>query len=442
MYPPGGTCIEQPIVCLTRQLLEYGLQRIVPVRHPPAKSSLQLGAVEPGVHRSLRRRRILSRGDRLYRSQLRLRLKLLQFGNSLHGEAVPRRLSRAAGVIDAAHRARSLMERAFGPRGGSFHLLNRMGGQPRQVETPRGRAVLVGNDPQMLAFARQPQNRKQEVLPRSPVNPARPELKAGDAAGGHSRLARQLAPAVDVQRVGRVRFSVRRLFCAIENVIGRIVDHRRAKVFSLCREQLRAGRVDREGQVRLLLRLVHRGMRSGIHHPARPKFTHHLANRLWFGKVEDIECRSKQFAQRRQSLFQRIPHLAAVARNQNSSAHRLLRHQYTLSSITRFRYSPYVLFSILAASAWSCDPSMNPCRYAISSRQATFSPWRFSMVWMKSDASSSESCVPVSSHAIPRPSSSVVNCPRSRYQRLTSVISNSPLGDGRIDSATPTIWSS
>jgi len=39
--------------------------------------------------------------------------------------------------------------------------------------------------------------------------------------------------------------------------------------------------------------------------------------------------------------------------------------------------------------------SIQPRRNAISSRQAIFRPWRFSMTWTNWAASSSESCVPV-----------------------------------------------
>ena len=67
--------------------------------------------------------------------------------------------------------------------------------------------------------------------------------------------------------------------------------------------------------------------------------------------------------------------------------------------------------------------------------RATLRPWRCSMVWMKLAASSSESCVPVSSHAMPRPRTSVRSWLCSRYQQLTSVISSSPRGDGLSDSA-------
>ncbi len=49
---------------------------------------------------------------------------------------------------------------------------------------------------------------------------------------------------------------------------------------------------------------------------------------------------------------------------------------------------------------------------------------------MKFEACTSDSCVPVSSQAMPRPSRCTRSCPRRRYSRLTSVISSSPRADG------------
>jgi hypothetical protein len=73
---------------------------------------------------------------------------------------------------------------------------------------------------------------------------------------------------------------------------------------------------------------------------------------------------------------------------------------------------------------------MNPFDSAISSKHAIFNPCRCSNVCTKCDDDRSESNVPASSHATPRPSGVTVSCPRRRYSRFTSVISSSPRGDG------------
>jgi hypothetical protein len=60
----------------------------------------------------------------------------------------------------------------------------------------------------------------------------------------------------------------------------------------------------------------------------------------------------------------------------------------------------------VVAGASGILPSMKPIRKAISSGQAIFSPCRFSIVSTKLAASCSDSWVPVSSQAMPRPISS------------------------------------
>ena len=83
-----------------------------------------------------------------------------------------------------------------------------------------------------------------------------------------------------------------------------------------------------------------------------------------------------------------------------------------------------------AASASACSGVIQFSYRAISSRHAILSPCRSSMVSMNVAARNSDSGVPVSSHATPRPSSSKFNCPSLRYTWLMSVISNSPRAEG------------
>ena len=72
------------------------------------------------------------------------------------------------------------------------------------------------------------------------------------------------------------------------------------------------------------------------------------------------------------------------------------------------------------------------------SRQAIFSPCRFSITSTKIEASASESCVPVSSHANPRWRVCTFNAPPARNAWFTEVISSSPRAEGRMDLATST----
>ena len=99
---------------------------------------------------------------------------------------------------------------------------------------------------------------------------------------------------------------------------------------------------------------------------------------------------------------------------------------YCLSSARRIRYLPYSFFIIGCATSVSFSLVIHPFLYAISSRQATFCPWRFSITSMNVLASESESCVPVSSHAKPRCRVCTFSSPRFRYSWFTVVISSSP----------------
>ena len=67
-------------------------------------------------------------------------------------------------------------------------------------------------------------------------------------------------------------------------------------------------------------------------------------------------------------------------------------------------------------------------------------PCRSSMLCTNVDACSNDSNVPVSSQAMPRPSTSTCRSPRSRYARFTSVISSSPRADGVSAAAISTTW--
>ena len=78
------------------------------------------------------------------------------------------------------------------------------------------------------------------------------------------------------------------------------------------------------------------------------------------------------------------------------------------------------------ASSRIFSSEIQPLRYAIPSRQATFRPWRFSITSTKVEASARLSCVPVSSQAKPRPKTCTFSSPSFRNSWLTVVISSSP----------------
>ena len=108
------------------------------------------------------------------------------------------------------------------------------------------------------------------------------------------------------------------------------------------------------------------------------------------------------------------------------------------SSITLRRYCPYWFLIIGWAISRILSSVIQPFLYAIASRHAILSPWRFSITSTKVDASERLSWVPVSSHANPRPSVCTFSSLSLRKTWFTEVISYSPRADGLIFLATST----
>src|ERR1700678_3709799 len=136
--------------------------------------------------------------------------------------------------------------------------------------------------------------------------------------------------------------------------------------------------------------------------------------------------------------FQLISYeLRRIERNLEILLHRRVESSHHLGSpgpglsVTIFsRYLRYSFRGCCSAKRLNCFLSMNPMYQAISSRQAIFRPCRLSMVATYSLASNRRSGEPVSSQANPRPMTLTINSLRRRYSWFTSVISNSPRGEG------------
>src|SRR5690554_4439059 len=126
--------------------------------------------------------------------------------------------------------------------------------------------------------------------------------------------------------------------------------------------------------------------------------------------------------------FEKIAPLIAkyLRLENNNTLDRCRGDFYHVVSISLKRYCPYSFFFIGSASIRSLSSSIQPLRRAISSRQAIFSPCRFSSTSIKVEASDNEPKVPVSSQAKPRPKSCTFSCRSSRKCWFTVVISNSP----------------
>src|ERR1700678_2888850 len=92
-------------------------------------------------------------------------------------------------------------------------------------------------------------------------------------------------------------------------------------------EYLRGARIDGEGQFGLALSFIYRGMRCCVHHPARLKLPHHLANRIRVAKVELITRRREDLAERCERSRERFADLAAAPSDEDSTMRFLGRDQ-------------------------------------------------------------------------------------------------------------------
>ena len=70
---------------------------------------------------------------------------------------------------------------------------NERGGGLGQRAAPVWRAELVRDDPELIAFGREPANGQQEIAAAQPIDPAGAEYQARAARGGDRALAGELA---------------------------------------------------------------------------------------------------------------------------------------------------------------------------------------------------------------------------------------------------------
>ena len=184
--------------------------------------------------------------------------------------------------------------------------------------------MLVGDDTQMIAFLRQALDREQEILAARAIDPARAQYQVCDAGRLHGLFAGQFAAAVDAQRIGDIVFSVSAGLCAVEHVIGRIVDHGRAEPRCFLRHHARCFAVDAHGQFRLLFGLVDGRVSGRIDDHGRFQGTDHIADLVKVAQIHGAAVKRDDVAKALQAAREFIADLAAGAGEQdlhaNSSA--------------------------------------------------------------------------------------------------------------------------
>src|ERR1035437_908241 len=116
----------------------------------------------------------------------------------MRGEPAPRRLSRAARVVDAADRQSSVGQRALPFGAQCLKAGHDMSRHSSKLEAPGGRTMLVRDDLQVFAFSRKPQDRAKKIIASCSVNPARPKYEVRNATRPQGHLSGEFAAAVDI----------------------------------------------------------------------------------------------------------------------------------------------------------------------------------------------------------------------------------------------------
>lgn len=275
------------------------LQPLAPAGQGDVPVAPQLAAVQPRVERPLGGRRVGAAGDGLQAGAgLALGLERLVDGA---GETEPGGLAAGREVVGAPGLAALLP------------ALDQGGGGDGDVAGPGGRADLVVHHVQLFALLQQALHGEQEVAPVQGIDPAGAQDQVCAAHRADRLFPGQLAAAVDSQRVGLVVLGVGRGLAAIKDVVGGVVDQRRAQGSGLFGQHAGGSGIEGEGGLGLALGLVHGGVGGGVDDQVRALGTDPLADGLAVGKVEAVAAQDQQFALAGEGQGQFTGDLAAVA---------------------------------------------------------------------------------------------------------------------------------
>jgi len=193
-----------------------------------------------------------------------------------------------------------------------------------KVVGPGGGPMLVGNDAQVGALAHEPQHSVDEVGTVPAIEPGGSKNDGLGAGGDDALLPFFLGLAIDTGRAGGVILAVRPGCLAVEDIIGRNMEESSAKTLRKAGDMFRPHRIERTGTLRLVLRLVDRGVGGAVHDGTdTPSITLHLmgktTKRLWI-EDGDFSVTADLFdALRRQEPGKLLPEHALVADNPDHS---------------------------------------------------------------------------------------------------------------------------
>src|SRR5215469_1616462 len=148
-----------------------------------------------------------------------------------------------------------------------------MGSHPRQISTPRRRAMLIINHPDDIALTCQPQYGPQKILASRAIDPACPEDHVRGAACSQRLLPCEFARTIDAGWPRNVFLEVGPILRSVENIVSRKVDDSRANGLRLLPNRAHSIPINRVGKLRLALCLINCRVSRRIHYPARTHVT-------------------------------------------------------------------------------------------------------------------------------------------------------------------------
>jgi hypothetical protein len=197
------------------------------------------------------------------------------------------------------------------------------------------RAMLVGDDAQLRPFLAEAQHGLDEVVAMRRADPGGAEGHAARLRQVQQQLAGELGGAVDADRRRRVRLGVGAALDAVEDIVGRVVDHRHARPRRRLAEQPWPGGIHREGQRPVVLGAVDGGIGRGVDHRLRPV---PREGRLDLRRIGQVELRRLQpdglMPRRRQPRQQLGRDLAGAADDEDA-------HQPAVPAMRPSRSPPY-----------------------------------------------------------------------------------------------------
>ena len=158
------------------------------------------------------------------------------------------------------------------------------------------------------------------------VHPTGAQNQVLTAGRCNCSLARQLALAVDTQRVGGVVFGVRRRLVAVEHIVSGVVNQRNAQCRRFFSKHTGRNAIDGKCQLRLAFGQIHRGVRGRIDDQVGPVGPYLCTNLLGFAQVKIVTTQHNQLAQTAEVLLQFEGDLAGLAADQDFQRRSAITH--------------------------------------------------------------------------------------------------------------------